>query len=89
MNRRGFITGLISLVAAPAIVRAGSLMPIKAEPLVALRTSLPPATWRSLNQGELYGRSPMLDALPYLRFEDSRRILTLAQYAKIIMKDDQ
>jgi hypothetical protein len=31
VNRRGFITGLISLVAAPAIVRAGSLMPIKAE----------------------------------------------------------
>lgn len=29
MNRRELITGLISLVAAPAIVRAGSLMPIK------------------------------------------------------------
>jgi hypothetical protein len=29
MNRRGFITGLISFVAAPAIVRASSLMPIK------------------------------------------------------------
>lgn len=29
MNRRGFITGLISLVAAPAIVRIGSLMPVK------------------------------------------------------------
>ena len=29
MNRRSLITGLISLVAAPAIVRAGSLMPVK------------------------------------------------------------
>lgn len=29
-NRRSLITGLISLVAAPAIVRASSLMPIKA-----------------------------------------------------------
>lgn len=29
MNRRELITGLISLVAAPAIVRAGSLMPVK------------------------------------------------------------
>jgi hypothetical protein len=29
INRRGLITGLISLVAAPAIVRAGSLMPVK------------------------------------------------------------
>ena len=28
-SRRGFITGLIALVAAPAIVRAGSLMPVK------------------------------------------------------------
>lgn len=29
-NRRSLITGLVSLVAAPAIVRAGSLMPVKA-----------------------------------------------------------
>ena len=29
IGRRGFLTGLISLVAAPAIVRAGSLMPVK------------------------------------------------------------
>lgn len=29
LQRRSFITGLISLVAAPAIVRAGSLMPVK------------------------------------------------------------
>ncbi len=28
LSRRGLITGLVSLVAAPAIVRAGSLMPI-------------------------------------------------------------
>jgi hypothetical protein len=29
IGRRGFITGLISLAAAPAIVRASSLMPVK------------------------------------------------------------
>lgn len=29
MDRRQLITGLISLVAAPAIVRAGALMPVK------------------------------------------------------------
>lgn len=29
LERRSFITGLVSLVAAPAIVRAGSLMPVK------------------------------------------------------------
>jgi hypothetical protein len=28
-SRRSFITGLVSLVAAPAIVRAGSLMPVR------------------------------------------------------------
>lgn len=32
-SRRGFLTGLISFVAAPAIVRASSLMPVKALPL--------------------------------------------------------
>lgn len=30
MNRRGFLTGLVSTLAAPAIVRAELLMPIKA-----------------------------------------------------------
>lgn len=29
LHRRSFITGLISLIAAPAIIRAGSLMPVK------------------------------------------------------------
>jgi hypothetical protein len=28
-SRRSFITGLVSFVAAPAIVRVGSLMPVK------------------------------------------------------------
>jgi hypothetical protein len=30
LSRRGLITGLISFVAAPAIVRASSLMPVRA-----------------------------------------------------------
>jgi len=29
INRRGLITGLVSFIAAPAIVRAASLMPVK------------------------------------------------------------
>lgn len=33
IGRGSFITGLVSLVAAPAIVRAGSLMPVKADKL--------------------------------------------------------
>lgn len=31
-TRRGFLTGLSSLLAAPAIVRASSLMPVKVMP---------------------------------------------------------
>ena len=63
-NRRGFITGLISLVAAPAIVRVSSLMPVRQmiEPEFGVdwekytstfiwRTSLPATKWRLLNQG--------------------------------------
>jgi len=33
LNRRGLITGLVSFVAAPAIVRAVSLMPLRGVPL--------------------------------------------------------
>lgn len=51
IGRRGFITGLISLVAAPAIVRAGSLMPVKVlvEPIYPL-----------------YGHSPAMEMLGLL-----------------------
>jgi hypothetical protein len=38
LNRRGFIAGLISLVAAPAIVRVQSIMPVK-----AVAVELPPS----------------------------------------------
>jgi hypothetical protein len=62
MDRRGFITGLIALgVSAPAIVRAGSLMPVKVmitrieidERLMWRFTGveLPPTKWRMVNQG--------------------------------------
>lgn len=40
-SRRSLITGLISLVAAPAIVRAGSLMPIRViEPALSMEQLL-------------------------------------------------
>jgi hypothetical protein len=40
ISRRGLITGLISLAAAPAIVRASSLMPVKImEPIAAFEWS--------------------------------------------------
>jgi len=38
MNRRKFLTGLVFVAAAPAIVRVGSIMPVKAP-----RIYIPPA----------------------------------------------
>lgn len=32
IERRGFLTGIIALCAAPAIVRVGSIMPVKVMP---------------------------------------------------------
>lgn len=58
LHRRGLITGLVSLVAAPAIVRVGSLMPVRGLVLPSaygqiysnryLRTLLPAETWREI-----------------------------------------
>lgn len=58
LARRGFLMGLGSLVAAPAIVRAASLMPVKAIVVPAkhefiFRTSLPQGTWRMINDGSI------------------------------------
>ena len=49
IHRRGLITGLISLVAAPAIVRAASLMPVKVlAPEVVTFPPLAYVRWESL-----------------------------------------
>lgn len=64
LSRRGLITGLISFVAAPAIVRAASLMPVKA---------LKP-TRLSLNGVEIYFDdevSPEMVRLLELRMRDA------------------
>jgi hypothetical protein len=65
-TRRGFITGLISLVAAPAIVRADSLMPVKAADIT--RASLPSPTWRGFNQ------ITRLPAICWRNFETGERV---------------
>lgn len=45
LHRRALITGFASLLAAPAIVRAGALMPVR-------RVIIPPGgLWRLYNQG--------------------------------------
>jgi hypothetical protein len=60
LQRRSFLVGLgASLVCAPAIVRASSLMPVKAVEWpdifagheFTFRTSLPQAAWRQINMG--------------------------------------
>jgi hypothetical protein len=48
-SRRGFLLGLGVAVAAPAIVRATSLMPVRAlEREFIFRTSLPAGIWRQI-----------------------------------------
>lgn len=62
MNRRGFLRQLGLVIAAPAIVRATSLMKVVPwdEPMVVIpwstdyRTAIPALTWRMLNQGLPY-----------------------------------
>lgn len=68
INRRGFLIGLI---AAPAIVRITSIMPVKSMPIdsilddllyqtrhIVYRTGLPITAWRELNMGVPYVKSP-------------------------------
>lgn len=58
-SRRGFITGLIAFAAtAPAIVRAANIMSVKSVEDLAF--------WQFGDNLEVYGRSPMMDALPDL-----------------------
>lgn len=63
INRRGFLIGLI---AAPAIVRITSIMPVKSMPAVDVLDELygigpmmqiPMPTWRMINMGVPYVKS--------------------------------
>lgn len=65
MNRRQFLTGLSTLIAAPAIIKVASVMPVKVmEPLIVVRDwpyrefylvrhAMPSGSWRSLSEGFL------------------------------------
>lgn len=65
-SRRGFITGLISLVAAPAIVRAGSLMPVKAIIITPYEHWITRISRERALTPDLYGDSPAMQALRLL-----------------------
>lgn len=67
ISRRGLITGLISLAAAPAIIRASSLMPVK---------TYDAAVWNFLPEIESYNGMgywpphPMCRCIIYQSFEE-------------------
>ncbi len=52
IERRSFITGLISLVAAPAIVRAGSLMPVRVILEEPMYIPVHPGIWQDLVEAQ-------------------------------------
>ena len=60
IGRRGFLIGIGALAAAVAV-------PARAMYTYVKRTSLPAMQWRMFNQGEPYGRSPLMDALPMMK----------------------
>jgi len=73
LSRRGLIGSLISLAAAPAIVRASSLMPVKVmEPTLALDGV--PVEFDSFEFSGFYS------LVPLGLFGDPNHMKTLAQY---------
>jgi hypothetical protein len=73
LERRSFLTGLISLVAAPAIVRAGSLMPVRVmDPLAEWGSSV---KWHDLVEAQ---REINLRRSAVLGYAE-RRWITLAE----------
>lgn len=67
IHRRSFLLGLGAAVAAPAIVKASSLMKlpvrrvilpeIEIERYAIIRASIPTAYWRRINEGILYSQA--------------------------------
>lgn len=82
MNRRGFITGMAVLIAAPAIVRATSIMPV-AEPMLRL-FGWHTAFWRDNDTAldvyagllEHYTNSPRGYGFPFFSANDVPRKLS-------------
>lgn len=69
LTRRSILGGLISAMAAPAIVRAASLMPVSAlAPEITIVTvgSVERLILDRALEWGVYGRSPAMDALPDL-----------------------
>ncbi|MHB8272702.1 hypothetical protein [Bradyrhizobium sp.] len=88
LSRRSLITGLISLVAAPAIVRAGSLMPVKVMEPVRVSDLIVSFTaqvdhYASGEMQDAIGRIYFLERKPGESQEDFniRRVFAVRRYA--------
>jgi hypothetical protein len=82
LQRRKFLTSLVATLAAPAVVRATSLMPIKALPPVLEYRQLSPSQLDAL-----YIHANTSEDLLRVRLEDIYRITARAM-DKILYEDD-
>ena len=80
LERRKFLTGLASLIAAPAIVRVSSLMPVRGivQPLIA-RTELPQSTWRTYNELIAITRRGFIPRLHILHYAANPMLVALQE----------
>lgn len=82
-TRRRFITGLASLIAAPAIVRASSLMPVRVLPV-------DPGTWMTMDPWPYpYGRSPGMNVMEELRAQIKSDWRDIVRLSNIVIDDAQ
>ena len=79
-SRRGFIAGLTSLIAAPAVVKASSIMPVK---LIDWSVSQPIKTNRLLTMREIMREAVRL-------YENSNIFIERvdSQYPKLYVNDE-
>lgn len=71
-TRRGFLAGMLALGAAPAIVRAGSLMPVRARALIVTNTG-----WSGL-----LGTDHWLEAERYQLMNDPALLFVWGEWVK-------
>lgn len=82
-SRRGFLVGLAALIAAPAIVRVTSIMPVRS--IVLARHPLYDSDAYQVDRLAFYGRSPCMDALPTLQEIQDRLVRALAVPDKYLL----
>ena len=65
IGRRGFLIGMSALIAAPAIVRVTSIMPVR-------------SMWLEDDALVVYGRSPAMEAIAELQYLNEQQIKAFA-----------